>query len=126
MGEETLNFNWLNNWLTQVTYTYLLLTEGTDIQGLEAKCATMMEEYLPERAGNYRLYVQPLRDIYLGSSPLLYTAQPGTGQWIVCALVHSYRGVGTAYRLYQLHEFNDSPTCPPNERSGRKKSVRCT
>lgn len=72
-GNGALDYGWLNNWITQVTYTYLLLAPGADRADLEAKLPAFMERHLPERAANYHLYLQPFSDIYLGSSSLRFT-----------------------------------------------------
>ena len=72
-GEETLNFSWLHRWTTQVVYTYLVLTPGADVQALEEKFIPLMDQNLPQQANTYHLYLQPLKDIYLGSSNLLHT-----------------------------------------------------
>ncbi len=72
-GEATLGFDWLNRWSTQVVYTYVVLAGGVDPEGLRGKFDELVEEFLPRRAGEYQLYVQPLEDIYLGSSRMLFT-----------------------------------------------------
>ena len=72
-GEGMLNFAWLNRWLTQVTYTYLVVEPDADIERLEAKLILLLEEFLPQRAGEYALYLQPLKDLYLHSGEVLYT-----------------------------------------------------
>ena len=72
-GEGNLNFGWLNRWLTQVAYTYLVLQPGADPGQLESKLTALMEEHLPERADQYHLYLQPFNDLYLHSSDILFT-----------------------------------------------------
>lgn len=72
-GQGPLNFAWMNRWITQVNYTYILLTPSTDVPGLEAKFGDFMQSFFPQRAGQYHLYLQPFNDLYLGSSDLLYT-----------------------------------------------------
>jgi putative ABC transport system permease protein len=72
-GNGALEYGWLNNWITQVTYTYLLVAPDADRAALDAKLPAFMERYLPERAAHDRLYLQPFSDIYLGSSQLRFT-----------------------------------------------------
>ncbi len=70
---------WINNW---GAFTYFLLQDGCDVQGLEAKFSDMVRKYMaPEiedevktsfddflATGNgYRYFLQPLRDIHLRS-----------------------------------------------------------
>jgi putative ABC transport system permease protein len=72
-GNGALDYSWLNNWITQVTYTYLRLAPHADRAALDAKLAAFMERHLPERAEQYHLYTQPFSAIYLGSSDLRFT-----------------------------------------------------
>ena len=51
--------------------TYLLLNEGTDIQNLEAKFPGFMVEHMGEDINQYyKLYLQPLADVHLGSTDM--------------------------------------------------------
>ena len=72
-GEANLNFSWMNRWLTQVNYTYLLLEVGAEPAALEAKMPALIEQNLPDRADQYTLTLQPLQEIYLHSGNYLYT-----------------------------------------------------
>ena len=68
-----LQFTWMNNWMTQVLFTYVLMRPNADASALEAKLPTFMERHFPERVRQYRLYLQSFEDIYLGSADLLHT-----------------------------------------------------
>ena len=72
-GSANWNLPWVNNWLTQVEFTYLLLKPNTSYKALEVKFPALIKEHLPNKVEQYHLYLQPLTDIYLGSSDLLYT-----------------------------------------------------
>ncbi|MDN5211326.1 ABC transporter permease [Fulvivirgaceae bacterium BMA12] len=51
--------------------TYLLLNEGTDIQNLESKFPDFMVRHMNEDINQYyKLYLQPLTDIHLGSTDM--------------------------------------------------------
>ncbi len=71
-GNGGLDFNWLTIWRPQSIYTYVLLRPDADPAALEAKLPGFMTEHFAERADQYRLYLQPLGDIYLGSMDILY------------------------------------------------------
>ncbi|MFN8348370.1 MAG: permease prefix domain 2-containing transporter [Spirosomataceae bacterium] len=61
-------FGWMNNWITQVLFTYVLVREDTPIKALEAKLnPALFTKYLPERKNNYFPYLQALSDIHLNS-----------------------------------------------------------
>ena len=72
-GAERWIMPWANNWLTQVEFTYLLLKPNTDYKYLQNKLNDEIKEHLPQKADQYHLYLQPLKEIYLGSSDLMYT-----------------------------------------------------
>lgn len=72
-GNGGLDFGWLNNWTTQVLYTYLLLAPDADREALAANFDDFMQRHLPDRTEQYHLYLQPFSDIYLGSSDLRFT-----------------------------------------------------
>ena len=66
----------LSNWIWQQFYTYLLLEPGTDPAALEAKLPAFLTRHAdPEtttRGFRYASYLQPLRDIHLGSAHLTF------------------------------------------------------
>ena len=71
-GTGPLNWSWLNRWITQVNFTYLLLFPETDVPAFEKKLADFMVKYMPRQAEYYKLYLQPLADIYLKSSQIRF------------------------------------------------------
>ena len=59
--------DWDNDWL----FTYLVLNEGADPKGLEAKFPRYLQEHLgPERAREYGLFLQSVRDSHLWSGAI--------------------------------------------------------
>ena len=72
-GVGPLNLAWLNRWITQVNFTYLLLARGSHIEELEAKFPDFMQTHMPEQAAEYTLYLQPLSDIHLHSADLRFS-----------------------------------------------------
>lgn len=84
-GAGPLSFAWLNRWITQVNYTYLLLQSEADPVALEAKFGDFMQDFFPQRADQYQLYLQALDDVYLGSADLLHTRglRQGNGLYVI-------------------------------------------
>jgi len=72
-GVGPLNMSWLNNWLTQATYTYVMLRPGADAVSLERKLPDFMQRHFAEKATQYHLYLQPLTEIYLRSGNILFS-----------------------------------------------------
>jgi putative ABC transport system permease protein len=72
-GIGPLKMPWLNNWLTQVAYTYLLLKPGASAAGLQEKFPDFMQRHFAEKTDQYRLYLQPFTDLYLNSRNILFT-----------------------------------------------------
>jgi len=83
-GDEGWRMLWANNWITQVDYTYLLLKPNANYKELEKKFSSLIKQHLPTKADQYKLYLQPLDDIYLGSSALLFTrgTRQGNGSYV--------------------------------------------
>lgn len=70
---------WLNNWLAQALFTYVTVKPNTDINSLEEKLQAIIKNNLPQKTDQYHLYLQPLNNIYLGSSEILYTGKTLSG-----------------------------------------------
>ncbi len=83
MSSSSLQFIQEPNYINFSAYTYLLTKEGADPKALEAKIPDLVVKYASgpvlrnfgvnyeeyQRQGNgYRYFLQPLRDIYLGSN----------------------------------------------------------
>lgn len=66
-GVGQLSFNFINNWLAQTVYTYLIVSPEADRELVGDKLHGLIEEHLPQRADDYFYSLQPLTDIYLGS-----------------------------------------------------------
>ncbi|MEQ9104955.1 MAG: ABC transporter permease [Rhodothermales bacterium] len=82
-GVGPLNWAWLNNWLTQVHYTYVLLSDQAAAERMADVFPAFMETHFPERAREYQLYLQPLSEIYLGSSDLQFVTGIRTGNGLL-------------------------------------------
>ncbi|HEV3414835.1 MAG TPA: ABC transporter permease [Puia sp.] len=65
-------FSWMNNWLTQVNYTFVKLTPNADPVTTGNRISALLHRHLPEREYEYTPYLQPLDDIHLHSSGILY------------------------------------------------------
>lgn len=72
-GVGPLQMPWLNNWLTQVAYTYLLLKPDSDAKALQKKFPDFMQRHFAEKADQYKLYLQPFTDIYLKSGEIQFS-----------------------------------------------------
>ena len=83
-GIGPLAFGWMNNMITQVDFTYLLLAHRDDAAALEAKLPDFMQRFFAERADQYQLYLQPLTNIYLQSAHILFTdrTRAGNGTYV--------------------------------------------
>ncbi|HEX9650216.1 MAG TPA: ABC transporter permease [Cyclobacteriaceae bacterium] len=75
-GTGPLAYDFMNNWLGQTIYTYLLLEENVDANRLQSKFPDFMKRNFPERAENYLLFLQPLDDVFLHSYNFLYSRFP--------------------------------------------------
>lgn len=71
-GNNALELDWLDRWLPQTLFTYVLLQPDADPAALEAKFPAFMQQHFSERSDQYQFYLQPLTSIYLGSSDVLY------------------------------------------------------
>lgn len=60
---------WFQHWGNIWLYTYVLLSPGTDVEGLEQQFAAFMNQHMPEgaRTINLQFHLQPVTDIYLRS-----------------------------------------------------------
>ena len=66
------HFTWMNNWRAQAVYSYLLLNRGVQASSLQAKFPDFLKRFMPERVGYFDLSLQPMLDIHLGSSDVIY------------------------------------------------------
>ena len=65
-------FSWMNNWTTQVDYTFLQLKENADPVKVGDKISVMMHKYRDETEFQFRPYLQRLDDLHLQSAGILY------------------------------------------------------
>ena len=66
-------FSWMNNWLTQVDYSFVQLRDNADPVKTATKISEILHSNLPERANEYTTYLQPLNEMHLHSSDVLFT-----------------------------------------------------
>jgi putative ABC transport system permease protein len=57
----------LNNWIAQAMCTYIVLRRASDEAAIESKLPMFMTRHMPTRADRYKLYLQPLDELYLKS-----------------------------------------------------------
>ena len=69
------NFSWMNNWTTQVVFTFLQLKEGADPGKVGEKISALMHKYKDETEFQFRPFLQSLDDIHLGSTGINYADQ---------------------------------------------------
>ena len=81
-GVGALNWEWMNNWITQASYTYLLLSNPKAAQSLEPKLTGFMKKYMPTRVEQYHLYLQPMTDIHLKSADIQYSRNLNLGNMV--------------------------------------------
>jgi putative ABC transport system permease protein len=62
----------MNNWTTQVDYTFVQLKENADPVKVGDKISSMMHKYKDETEFQFQPYLQPLDDIHLHSAGILY------------------------------------------------------
>lgn len=67
-----LDFSFINNWLAQTVYTYVLLDQPGQMNAVNEKLPAFTARYMPNRTEMYDFYLQPLSDVYLHSNDLLY------------------------------------------------------
>ncbi len=61
------DFSFMNNWLGQTVYTYVLLQDASKAAVLEKKFPELVAQYMPNRVDRYQFYLQPWNEIYLNS-----------------------------------------------------------
>lgn len=69
---DFLNFSFMNNWLGQTVYTYLLLRKPEQIASVNEKLPDFTTQYMNNRKDTYSFFLQPLKDVYLQSTDLQY------------------------------------------------------
>ena len=69
---DALQFSFLQRWLPQTLYTYVLLRPDASAQSVDARLPDFTARHLPTRVDQYHFYLQPLRDIYLGSRAISF------------------------------------------------------
>ncbi|HET6769571.1 MAG TPA: ABC transporter permease [Chitinophagaceae bacterium] len=65
-------FSWMNNWLTQVDYSFVKLKVNSDPVSVSDKITNLLHANLPERAMEYKPYLQPLDEVHLYSTDILF------------------------------------------------------
>lgn len=81
-----------SDWVYSVFYTYVLLGPDADSKALEAKFPQFINKHILKhvpRASNWKLLLQPLRDIYLYSD-LTYDTKNGDGKIVYFLLIIAF------------------------------------
>lgn len=119
-GVGALNMTWLNNWITQANYTYLMLSSKQSNKTLLPKLVDFMKKYMPTRTEQYQLYFQPLTDIHLKSTNLQYSRNLNLGN-----ILYVYIFSGTAFLILFIAciNFVNLSTAQASKRS-REVGVR--
>jgi len=65
-------FSWINNWSTQVCFSFVQLKGGADAAATGVKTSALLHAHFPEKEFQYRCYLQPLDEIHLGSADIVY------------------------------------------------------
>jgi len=68
-------FSWMNNWITQVDFTFVQLKPGTNAEAAGKKISSVFLNNLPEKKDEYTAYLQPLDNIHLQSGDVLYAGE---------------------------------------------------
>ena len=68
--EALLNFTFLNNWLAQAVFTYVLLQETQQAISVNEKLPDFTAQYMANRKDTYTFYLQPMEEVYLHSNDL--------------------------------------------------------
>ncbi len=68
-------FSWMNTWTTNVNYTFVQLNPNSNAKKVSDKISSLLHAHFPEKEFQYRTYLQPLDDIHLKSSGILYAEQ---------------------------------------------------
>ncbi|MEZ5039419.1 MAG: ABC transporter permease [Saprospiraceae bacterium] len=71
-GSNFLSFSFMNNWLGQTVYTYVLLRDPGQMATVNDKMANFTAQHMPDRIDRYRFFLQPLKEVYLHSYELRY------------------------------------------------------
>ena len=69
------NFSWMNNWTTQVVFTFLQLKENADPVKVGQTISVLMHKYRDETEFQFRPFLQRLDDVHLGSAGINYADQ---------------------------------------------------
>ena len=87
VAKET--YPWMNNWPTSCLATFVRLSEGAALKSIESKIQSIFEQHTsPEESQYTNFYLQPLKNIHLGSSHIVfqYNYKPGN-RTIVYSLI---------------------------------------
>jgi len=68
-------FFWMNNWTTNVNYTFVQLKENSNLAKVGEKISELQHKHRDETEFQYRIFLQSLDDIHLHSSDISYAEQ---------------------------------------------------
>lgn len=71
-GSGVLDFGFMNNWLGQTVYTYIMLRQPDQMEALNSKLPEFTAKYMADRTDRYDYFIQPLSEVYLHSYDIRY------------------------------------------------------
>ncbi len=95
-------FSWMNNWGTQVNYSFVKLKINSDPLKVSEKITNLLHTNLPEHASEYKPYLQPLDKIHLYSSGILFAEAFSTNN---SKIVFSLLGIACIILLIACFNF---------------------
>ncbi|HMK18506.1 MAG TPA: ABC transporter permease [Chitinophagaceae bacterium] len=95
-------FSWMNNWNTQVNYSFVKLKANSDPLKVSEKITRLLHTNLPNRAAEYNPYLQPLDKIHLYSSDILFGESFSTNS---SKIVFSLLGIAAIILLIACFNF---------------------
>jgi len=112
-----LNYNFMNNWLGQTVYSYVLLDAAAREAGVEDKLPGLVQQYMPNRVGRYEFSLQPLSEVYLYSHDIRFLRGNKYGSivflrtfaiiglFILLIACFNYVNISTAKSLHRAKEI---------------------
>ncbi len=68
-------FFWMNNWETNVNYSFVELRPNSDVAKVGDEISSIQHQHRDEKEFSYRIFLQPLNDIHLHSGDIQYAEQ---------------------------------------------------
>lgn len=121
-----LNFEWMNNWIAQTISTYVLVKPGVSVDALQSKLDKFMHDHLPARAQVYKLYLQPLNEVYLNAYNIKYHRMAKTGNRQYIYIFSIIAGIILFIACVNYVNINTSRSTRRAREVGMRKSMGAT